>query len=125
MNDSDIQALRRRLTPEYLTENTRIFSYEESGVEGLKIADRFRQYWKTWVEQELSSLFRHIEKLTVNQPVDYELVPVRHFGRIIAVNARIGDTLFVPIDGGVLIIGPGYKRTVMNSFYNDINTDNL
>lgn len=123
MTPQDIQVLSHRLTQEHLTEKTRIF--EESGVEGLKIADRFRQYWKTWVEQELSSLFRHIEKMTVNQPVDYELVPVRFFGRIVSVNARIEDTLFVPIEGGVLIIGPGYKRTVMNSKYDNVDTDNL
>jgi hypothetical protein len=117
MKQPDIQVLRHRLTPEHLTENTRIFSYEESGIEGLKIADRFRQYWKTWVEQELSALFRHIDKLTVNQPVDCMLFPIR--GQEHEFMIRIEEELFIPIEGGVKIIGPGYKRTVMNSFYLD------
>lgn len=121
MTPQDIQVLSHRLTQEHLTEKTRIF--EESGVEGLKIADRFRQYWKTWVEQELSSLFRHIEKLTVNQPVDCMLFPIR--GQKGEFVIRIEEVLFIPIEDGVKIIGPGYIRTIKNSFYADINTDLL
>jgi hypothetical protein len=117
VKDHELDVIRKRLTAEHLTERTMIF--KEHGAAGLAIAQRFEQYWKSWVEQDLNAFFRELDKLKPVVPVDYALVPFRHFGKIVQVGARIEDTLFVPIKGGVRIEGPGYIRTVMNSFYDD------
>lgn len=94
----DIQHLKARLSIEHLTDHTLIFKdYYTRAMSAKEATSRFEQYWKTWIAQSLGLLFDFFEEVT-----RYEEIP-----------------------GGVIIHGDGFKRTVMNSWYDGVNTDNL
>ena len=67
MTKEEISVIKNRLTVNYLTRRTSIFTpmigAEQFDIKTAQlISDRFEQYWKTWVEDELEKVFSEIEK---------------------------------------------------------------
>lgn len=55
----------------------------------------------------------------------YKIHVIRERGRFMGKVVELNAKLFVPIKGGVEIQGRGYKRIINNSWYADIDTDQL
>lgn len=96
LTHEDIRVIRKRLTTDHLVNRTIVFRDGQKKMSVEEVIARFEGYWKTWVENDLKLLFDY---------VDQNLIVER-------------DGLqYMQIKDGVEIYGPGYKRTILNSWY--------
>jgi hypothetical protein len=65
MTPEDVKRLKQQLSPEWFINHTEIFQADPGWPDPVTsriIADRFKEYWNTWVKEELSELFNQIEQ---------------------------------------------------------------
>lgn len=58
LNRTDVAVLKAHLNPQYLIEHTYIFE----GGNGSHIAQKFKDYWKIWIEPDLKILIEYAER---------------------------------------------------------------
>ena len=56
---------------------------------------------------------------------DYNILPIRFAGKIQSYVVTINGATFVQGKNAVTIYGDGFKRTINNSWYSDIKTEEL
>ena len=64
MAPDDIKRIRQRLTPEWIVNHTGVFQADPGWPDPVTakiIADRFAEYWNTWIKEDLETIFNEID----------------------------------------------------------------
>jgi len=55
--------------------------------------------------------------------IDYKIIPVRHFGRIVSYYVKINGVDFIPRNNGVTVMRPDYSHFKNNNEYPDFKSE--